>query len=331
MKNLTYTMAFFLLLSSCGSHETKVLEKDPTPVVTNNGQTISFPDPGSLSFFKTEQVSNNNLTAEFTAPAKISATIIGSGDGSLVLFENPELAGSYTQLMQHRINISQINNINIKQKQLELARTKELQAHGAATGQDLLNAQTALSMEQTNLANEKAALVEHEAKLIAAGFEPEVLQKAKAGTAYLVCDIPENQISRIKEGQPCNIIFTAFPDENFVGKIDAVADMVDNVTRMIKVRISIKNPTNRLKSGMFASVSFGLSEDHFINVSNASLITVQGKSYVFVKKADNTFERREIQVGQQIGNRVLVFSGLNKDEYIAVEGVMQLKGLSFGY
>ncbi|WP_343604108.1 efflux RND transporter periplasmic adaptor subunit [Fluviicola sp.] len=324
-------MALFLLLSACGSNEKKVQEKDPTPVVTDNGQTISFPDPGSLSFFKTEQVSNNNLTAEFTAPAKISATVISSGEGAIVLFENPELAGSYTLLMQHRINISQINNINIKQRQLELSRTKELQAHGAATGQDLLNAQTALSMEQTNLANEKAALVEHEAKLIAAGFEPEVLQHAKAGTAYLVCDIPENQISRIKEGQPCNIVFTAFPDENFVGKIDAVADMVDNITRMIKVRISIKNPTNRLKSGMFASVSFGLSEDHFINISNASLITVQGKSYVFVKKSDNTFERREIQVGQQIGNRVLVFGGLNPNENIAVEGVMQLKGLSFGY
>lgn len=331
MKNLTYTMAFLLLLSSCGGKDQKVPEKNVTPVVTNNGQTISFPDSGSMSFFKTEQVSSNNLTAEFTAPAKISATIISSGDGSIVLFENPELAASYTQLMQHRINISQINNINIKQRQLELARTKELQAHGAATGQDLLNAQTALSMEQTNLANEKAALTEHEAKLIAAGFEPQVIQQSKAGTAYLVCDIPENQISRIKEGQPCDIVFTAFPDERFVGKIDAVADMVDNVTRMIKVRISIHNPTNRLKTGMFANVSFGLSEDHFINISNASLITVQGKSYVFVKKAGNTFERREIQAGQQIGNRILVFGGLNKDENIAVEGVMQLKGLSFGY
>ncbi|MDR0801142.1 efflux RND transporter periplasmic adaptor subunit [Fluviicola sp.] len=331
MKNLTYTMAFLLLLSACGSNEKKVQEKDITPVVTDNGQTISFPDPESMSFFKTEQVSSNNLTAEFTAPAKISATIISSGEGTIVLFENPELAGNYTQLMQHQINISQINNINIKQKQLELNRTKELQAHGAATGQDLLNAQTALSMEQTNLANEKAALVEHEAKLITAGFEPEVLQKAKPGTAYLVCDIPENQISKIKEGQPCNIVFTAFPNENFVGKIDAVADMVDNITRMIKVRISIGNPTNRLKTGMFANVSFGLTEDHFINISNASLITVQGKSYVFVKKTNNTFERREIQAGQQIGNRILVFSGLNKDEEIAVDGVMQLKGLSFGY
>src|SRR5690606_30376767 len=206
-----------------------------------------------------------------------------------------------------------------------------LHLHGAATGQDLLNAQTALSMEQTNLANEKAALIEHETKLKSGGFNPEFLRKAKVGTAFIICDIPENQISKIKEEQTGNIAFTAFPNEKFTGKIDAIADMVDNATRMVKVRISINNATSKLKSGMFANVSFGLSEGNFISISKTSLVTVQGKNYVFVKKSVTEFERREIQTGQQIGDKIIVFSGLNNGEEIAIEGVMQLKGLSFGY
>src|SRR5690625_6283031 len=102
-------------------------------------------------------------------------------------------------------------------------------------------------MEQTNLANEKAALIEHETNLLSAGFSPNVLRKAKAGTAYLICDIPENQISKIKEGNVCNVLFSAFPEEKFTGKIDAVADMVDNATRMVKVRISVNNSSSKLK------------------------------------------------------------------------------------
>lgn len=322
------------MFSSCGSKTKKQQEKNSTPVVTNSGTQISFPDATTLSFFKTEKINSSNITADFTAPAKIAATILSSNSGAsqnIVLFENPDLASNYTQLIQHQINISQIQNINIKQKQIELERVKDLQQHGAATGQDLLNAQTALSMEQTNLANERTALIEHEAKLKSGGFNPEILHNAKAGTAYVICDIPENQISKIEEGSICHISFTAFPNENFTGKIDDVADVVDNITRMVKIRITVNNSSSKLKAGMFANVSFGLSEGNFISINKNSLVTVQGKNYVFVKKSSNEFERKEIQIGQQIGERIIVFSGLSNDDEIAIEGVMQLKGLSFGY
>lgn len=334
MKNIVYIFLCLFLLTACGGKENKVAEKQTTPIVSNNGNNISFPDAESIAFFKTEKISSNNIKAELNAPGKIAATILPSGEGAsqnIVLFNNPELAGNYTQLMQHQINISQIQNINIKQKQVEIERIKDLNLHGAATGQDLLNAQTALSMEQTNLANEKAALIEHETKLKSGGFAPDILRKAKAGTAFIICDIPENQISKIKEEQTCTIALTAYPNEKFTGKIDAVADLVDNATRMVKVRISINNATSKLKSGMFANVSFGLSEGNFISISKTSMITAQGKHFVFVKKSATEFERKEIQTGQQIGERIIVFSGINNDDEIAIEGVMQLKGLSFGY
>lgn len=334
MKNTIYIISILVFLSACGGKDTKPKEKNTTPTVTNNGTQISFPDAETFTFFKTEKINSNNINADFTAPGKISATVLASGEGAsqnIILFENPDLAGNYTLLIQHQINIKQIQNINIKQKQIELERIKDLQLHGAATGQDLLNAQTSLSIEQSSLANGKAALIEHEAKLKSGGFNPEVLRNAKAGTAYIICDIPENQISKMKEGSICNIQFTAFPEEKFTGKIDDVADVVDNATRMIKLRISINNSSSKLKAGMFATVSFGLSVGNFISINKTSLVTVQGKNYVFVKTNINTFERKEVQVGQQIGDRIIIFAGINNGNEIAVEGVMQLKGLSFGY
>lgn len=334
MNKLIYTVMMLALLSACSSKESKPQEKDSMPVVSNDGQTIAFSDRESAALFKTDRVSNGNVTADLAAPGKISATILPSGEGDaqhIVLFENPELAGNYTQLIQHRINITQIQNINIRQKQLELSRIKDLNQHGAATGQDLLNVQTALSMEQTNLANERAAMIEHESRLVSAGFDPDMLRKAKVGTAYVICDIPENQVSKIQAGNTCKIRFTAFPDETFNGRIDHIAEVVDNVTRMVKLRISLDNSNSKLKAGMFAMVSFGLSEGNFITISKNALVTVQGENYVFVKTGDNTFRRVKIEPGQQIGDKVVVFSGLQNGDEIATEGVMQLKGLSFGY
>ena len=310
------------------------MEKYILPIISNGGQTISFPDSGSTAFFKTQKIIRSSINADFEATGKIAAMVVSSRTGAsqnIILFENPDLASNFTQLIQHQINISQIKNINIKQKQIELERTRDLQQHGAATGQDLLNAQSALSMEQTNLANEKAALIEHEVKLESGGFHPEMLRNAKPGTAYIICDIPENQISRMKEGSVCIIQFSAFPDEKFTGKIDDIVNAMDNTTRMVKLRISIDKSSSKLKVGMFADISFSLSEGSFININKNSLITVQGKNYVFVKISSTNFERKEIKTGQQIGDAIIVYNGLNIGDNIAVEGVMQLKGLSFGY
>lgn len=327
-------MSMLLLLASCRNEGKKKEEKNTTPTVHNSGQEISFQNTAALTFFKTEKVSDNSINADLAAIGNVGAIIVSSNTGAsqnIILFENPELASNYTQLIQHQANIRQIQNINIRQKQIELERTKDLQQHGSATGQDLLNAQAALSMEQTSLANEKAALIEHEAKLKSGGFNPKLLRNAKAGAAYIICDIPENQISKINEGSSCSISFSSFPNEIYTGKVENIADVVDNTTRMIKIRIRVNNSTSKIKAGMFANISFGLNEDNFVTISKTSLATVQGKNYVFAKKSAQEFERREIQIGQQIGNRIVVFKGLNNGDEIAIEGVMQLKGLSFGY
>lgn len=334
MKNIHLIVVPLLMFSSCNQKEPATPEKAEVPAVVIRGLTISFSDEKTAAFFRTEKAGNDNIHADYKTIGKIGATISPSNTGAsqnIVLFENPDLAGNYAQLMQHQINISQIENINIRQKKIELERTIDLQKHGAATGRDLLEAQMAVSMEETNLANERAALTEHEARLKAGGFDPVLLRRARAGTAYIICDMPENQIAKIKRGSTCNIVFTSFPDEAYTGRVENIADMMDNITRMVKVRISVDNSSSRLKAGMFADVSFGLSEGNFITVSKNSLVTVQGKHHVFVGKNPGEFERREVQTGQQIGDRIIIFSGLSNGEEVVTEGVMQLKGLSFGY
>jgi hypothetical protein len=247
------------------------------------------------------------------------------------LFDNPELTSNYTQLLQHLANINQIQNVSIKQRKIELDRAKDLQQHGAASGREVLEAQTALAMEETNLINEKASNLEHEAKLKLGGFDPDALRRAQAKTVWSLCDLPENQLSKVSIGNLSQLNFNSFPNENFNGRIESIGDVVDFTTRMVKVRIVITNPNGKLKAGMFGTAKFGLDQGKFLSVAKEALITVMGKDYVFVKNNDMEFERRIVNAGQQAGSNIIIYAGITEKDKVVINGVMQLKGLSFGY
>jgi hypothetical protein len=56
-----------------------------------------------------------------------------------------------------------------------------------------------------------------------------------------------------------------------------------------------------------------------------------GKDYVFVKKSELEFERREVTSGEQAQGNVIIYDGISDNDRFVVKGAMQLKGLSFGY
>jgi membrane fusion protein, heavy metal efflux system len=310
----------------------------PNPIssieVTEQGVIIDFKDLESSAFFKTSPTSLTQLQGQLFAPGKIVATVFPSQEGAaqnIILFDQSDLSENYTLLIQQHIIINQIENISIKQREIELDRITDLYNHGAATGQELLAVQTDLSIERANLANAKIALIEHETKLKLAGFDAKTLRNIQPGLAFLIFDIPENHLPLIKLNQNCTIQFSAFPDEIFTGKIQSVVDLIDSSTRMVKIRVVLNNAGNKLKSGMFATIAYGMTDQNYLNIDKNAIVTIQGRHYVFVKISPTQFERKEIKIGQQIGDRVVVISGLEHNEHTAVEGVMQLKGLSFGY
>ncbi len=348
MKTYLFLFISAFLLFSCGEHEKKINpQADATPVIGELGKKITFANVENMRFFETENVVFGEMRAELIAPCKVSATTIRSGEGAgqnIVLFENPALSDNYSALIKHLINIRQQQNIILQKqsiiqlKNIELARYKDLADNGVGTGKDLSTAKTELILAETDLKitendlnNEKAGIIEHEATLKTEGFDPSQLRNGSPGTAYLICSIPESQITKVSKGTTCSIEFMSFPREKFTGQIDDIAETIDNVTRMVKLRISLNNADNRLKAGMFATAYFGINEGNNLSIKKDALITVQGKNYVFVKKSDTAFERREVKTGVQINDRILVYEGLQKGENVAVKGAIQLKGLSFGY
>lgn len=328
-----FYILFFVLLLACTRGEEQRVEVIHQPIVTENGNRIDFHDTFSADFFTTARIDQNPAQAPFVAPGKVGAGVFPSSGASqnIILFDNPELSSTYTQLIQSGINVQQLRDVVIKQRELELERVKDLRQHGSATGQELLEAESALSAERSNLANEMAGMVEYETLLQSAGFDPQQLRNAKAGVVYVISSIPENLISKIEKGTKATVVFSAYPGEEYTGVVEGVGDIVDNLSRMVKLRIRVANDSGKLKAGMFATVSFNLEKGEFGSIDKNALVTVQGRNYVFVKTGEKSFERREVNIGQEIGDKIIILNSLNDTDEVAVKGVLQLKGLSFGY
>jgi multidrug efflux pump subunit AcrA (membrane-fusion protein) len=342
-------MCFSGSLLSCGSHDASKATAPPGKlIVKDSGRIVQFPpDSITLHSFTTEKIGSGNVKAELNAPARVVATILRSTENAgqnLMLFDNPELTANYTALLQHLINIREKSGIIqqkkaiASQKEVEVARFSDLASHGAGTGKDvsdaktdLISAQTDMAIAQTELANEKTAIIEDEARLQLAGFNPEALIHAKAGKVWVICDIPESLVNKVKAGSSCLLHFTSYPQQTFTGTVESIGEVVDNITRMVKLRIGLSNSNNQLRAGMFASVQFGVSEGEHLSVPKAAMITVQGRNYVFVKRPDASFERKEVMAGSQVNDRIIIYSGLLPGDEVVSGGAMQLKGLSFGY
>ena len=319
MKPQHILLLLALLTTACKDKPKPVVATVPRPTVSANGDTIKFPDAKMIDPFTTVTAQPQAMRTDVSAPGHVAAMVLRSAENPaerLVLFDDPSLSDNYTAILQHRINIqTQRGNLD---------RVRDLQAHGAASGKEVIEA-------QTQLANEEAAIITDEATLKLAGFDPVALRKSRPGTVQVVCEIPENQLGSIRSGLACVLNFAAFPNERFQGRIADVNDYVDNTTRQIKLRIAVDNPDGRLKAGMFATVQFGVVDGPKMGVSRDAIVTVQGRDYVFVKTAPQTIERRAVQLGQQRGDVVVVQSGLRQNDAVVNDNVLQLKGLSFGY
>lgn len=320
MKKLSLVFLVAILAASCRKESAP--EADPHAddiVVKENGARIEFKDSVASRSFRAESVHASSAQAELKVPARVIATIVKSVENNfqnLVLFDNPDLSANYTAFLQHIININTYT--------VNLGRIKDLAENGAATGKEVIEA-------ETQLANERAAIIEDEAKLKLAGLDPQQLIGAKLNTVWIICDIPETQIDNLELSGTCKIFFSSFPREVFVGKIEELGEVVDPITRMVKLRVSVPNPKRILKAGMFATVQLGLRKGRYFALPKDALVNVQGKDFVFVKRSANTFERREVVTGAQIENQVIVFDGITDKDLVVTTGAMQLKGLSFGY
>lgn len=110
------------------------------------------------------------------------------------------------------------------------------------------------------------------------------------------------------------------------GGIDFIDREIDTTTGAMLIQASFPNPDKLLRPGQFARVKARASiVENGILIPQRCVVELQGLYNVFVVKADNTVETREIKVGPKVGSSWLISEGLKAGEKVVYEGLQSVK------
>ena len=231
------------------------------------------------------------------------------------------------------------------------AMTRDLYAHDAAS-------KMALDQSESDLDKAKARLARTSRSLAVLGLEPNssepliplrssmggvvvarsvtegqlvqgdatpLFEIADLSAVWVLADVFERDVSRIRPGETADVTTSAYPNVVFPAIVARVSEGIDATTRTAKVRLVIANGDGRLKPEMFASVRVNIGEnENALTIPVTALLVEDGKTYVFTRSGPSSFQRREVVTEPGRNGRVRVKNGLVPGESIVVDGALLL-------
>lgn len=134
---------------------------------------------------------------------------------------------------------------------------------------------------------------------------------------WVMANIYESDIPKIKEGYDAEVTTISYPDKIFRGKIDKIFSLIDPESKVVKARVTLKNENFELKPEMFANVKVSYTEPvKKMTVPPHALIFDKSRYFVMVYKADDDIETREVTVYKDTGKVIYIESGLKEGEKV---------------
>jgi RND family efflux transporter MFP subunit len=137
----------------------------------------------------------------------------------------------------------------------------------------------------------------------------------------VVAEIPEKMAPWISDGRPVELRVDAYRDRTFSGKVSRISPAVNTATRAFPFEALVPNADAVLKPGTFARVHVESGKvDEVMTLPYAALQYRYGVNRVFVVQGDR-LAVRELQVGERVGDRIEIVSGVKAGERVAVTDV----------
>ena len=137
--------------------------------------------------------------------------------------------------------------------------------------------------------------------------------------------IPEKEFRKLAPQQAADVLVDALGGERFTGIISRISPTVDPKTGTFRARVEVKDPTRRLKPGMFARVNIVYERrENALQLPRSAIVDADGSLSVFVVNGDKA-EQRPVNTGLASNGWVEVVEGLEGDERVVVVGQAGLK------
>jgi len=148
---------------------------------------------------------------------------------------------------------------------------------------------------------------------------------AKMDEVRVTFSAPERFVPELKRGSVVVISVTAYPGEEWEGKIDVIEPMIDPQTRNATILARVPNRDERLRPGMSANVAATLSErTKALTIPSEAVIAEGEQFFVYMIKPDSTVTRVPLTLGLRLPGSVEVLGQLEPGATIVRAGHQKL-------
>jgi RND family efflux transporter MFP subunit len=151
-----------------------------------------------------------------------------------------------------------------------------------------------------------------------------VMSVVRVDPLKVIAEIPEKMAPWIKDGQPVQLHVDAYPDRTFVGQVSRISPAVNTATRAFPFEALVPNKDAVLKPGTFARVHIESGKiDNVLTLPYSTMQYRYGVNRVFVVDGDK-LAARELKVGDRLGDRIEIISGVKAGDRVAATDVDKL-------
>lgn len=312
------------LMAGCKGNK-KTVEAEETPKVLVKTMTAEYQDVEDAAEFTSniQPYKENNIAPSMSVRIDQIFVDVGANvrKGQLLVKMDP------TQFNQ--------SNVQLANLRADYDRLKAVYDAGGISKQQLDQAETALNvqLEQTNNLKDNIELRSPiDGVITARNYDPgdmysatPILQVMQMNTLKVTAAVSEKYFPYVKMGMPAEIKVDMYPDRGFPGKVTLIYPAIDVATRTFEVEISIPNPKNELRPGMFSrtKLSFGTTPGLMVEDIAVQKQVGSNDKYLYVA-IDGKAERRAVNTGRALGNKVEIVNGISEGEEVITAGISRL-------
>ena len=141
---------------------------------------------------------------------------------------------------------------------------------------------------------------------------------ADLSDVWVLAQVFQSDAGKIKPGDPAEVTVDAYPGRVFNGLVDYILPQLDMNTRTLPVRLVFSNPGLKLRPGMYVNVRAKLPMGRQLVVPASAAFHSGTKNLVFVYSGEGSIEPREVELGPQVGDELVVTKGVEAQEQIVI-------------